>query len=303
MFEKEFTNWIASRVEATSQVPINVGDDACVFLATDYDHVVTTDTLCDQVHFDTSLHSLDLIGRKSLAVSISDILAMGAQPKFALLTFFLPKSMNLEQAKQLFQGVERLATQHGISIIGGDTNRYDGPLIAGSTLIGWARKDKTWALSKAQVGDKILVTGSFGGSILGKHMSFEPRTSWVQEVASRFQVNAATDVTDSLSLDLTYLLEQSKVGAEIDAAAIPVSECAHKLAAEKGRDPLELALTDGEDFELVLTLGPDEAARLLTEFPDVITEIGIVTESKEIVLLNRTKEKKQERLIPSGYIH
>ena len=279
---------------------IAVGDDACLLSTSEAATVVTTDTLCDQVHFDTTRHALERIGHKCLAISISDVLAMGALPTQALLTFFLPKTFTFEQAQQIFLGAESLAKRHHIEIVGGDTNRFDGPLIVGSTVLGRVAPDQVWGISSAKVGDMLLVTGDFGGSILGKHMDFEPRTAWIQEVAHEFRINAATDVSDSLSLDLAYMMTQSKLGAELNAEAIPIAKAAKELALQSGRRPLDHALTDGEDFELLLSMDPTNAADLLKQYPEMVTAIGQVVSTPGLTLISG---KQRTPLKPSGYIH
>ena len=300
MFEKQFVDWIAHRTPPSKETLIAVGDDACLIAGTNDGTVVTTDTLCDQVHFDTETHSLSRIGRKCLAVSISDVLAMGAKPAQALLTFFFPKSWSLDQAQEIYLGVEALANAHGISIVGGDTNRYEGPLIVGSTVLGHVTPSKCWRIDGAKTGDVILVTGDFGGSILGKHLDFAPRTTWVQIVAQDYSVHAATDITDSLSLDLDYLLRQSQRGAEIYAEKIPISSAAQTLSKQTSKSPLEHALTDGEDFELSLCVSNETANQLVEKFSEVVTPIGVVTQSMGMVLFDG---EDKTVLKPDGFVH
>lgn len=300
MFEKELVDWIAGRTSNSKSTLIAIGDDACLLGPNDRGTVVTTDTLCDQVHFDATKHSLHRIGRKSVAISISDVLAMGAKPEQALLTFFLPKSLTMEQAQELFLGAESLASAQGVEIVGGDTNRYDGPLIVGSTLLGRVEPSKAWRIDGAQSDDAILVTGKLGGSILGKHLDFEPRSKWVQEVAAEHEIHAATDITDSLSLDLDYLLQKSNKGAEIHADQIPIAEDAITLSSQSGKSALEHALTDGEDFELVLCVSESIADELRCKFGDVVTRIGTVVSQSGLTLIDGDSRRT---LQPKGYVH
>lgn len=305
MFEKEFVSWIESRKHEqdnplSSQVLVDVGDDACVLGPCEFASVVTTDTLCDQVHFDTKEHSLQRIGRKSLAVSISDILAMGARPAHALLTFFLPNSFTLSDAQQIYLGAEEVAISNGVEITGGDTNRYDGPLIVGSTLIGYVEPDRVWKIDGAQVGDSILVTGSLGGSILGRHLDFQLRTEWVQKIASKHTINASTDITDSFSLDLSYLLQQSRVGGVIDLQAVPISDAAKEISRSTNRPAFQHAMTDGEDFELLIVTSSDVADEILATESDVVTRVGTVVEETGLWL---SDDGENTRIEAKGYVH
>ena len=303
MFEKEFVDWIAGRLATplNHSTQLGVGDDAAVLGIGDLATVVTTDTLCDQVHFDTKVHSLKRIGRKSVAVSISDVHAMGGRATQAVLTFFLPVGLSLSHAKEIFLGAVEMATSQGVDIVGGDTNRYDGPLIVGSTVIGQVDPQRVWKIDGAKIDDWILVTGTLGGSILGRHMDFEPRSKWVKSVASQFNVNAATDISDSLSLDLSYLVSKSDVGAEIWSESIPVSAAAMELANQTGQTRLHHALTDGEDFELILCVEPAVGDGLLAKWPKVLTRIGTVVAEAGIGLVDQDGNKSEYQ--PAGYVH
>ena len=300
MFEKEFVSWIESRNRARASVLVDVGDDACVIAPNELASVVTTDSLCDRIHFDTREHSLERIGRKSLAVSISDILAMGARPAQAVLTFFLPRSFSLSDAQQVYLGAEEVAAANGVAITGGDTNRYDGPLIVGSTLIGYVSPERIWKIDGAKIGDSILVTGSLGGSILGRHLDFQPRTEWVQKIADKYTINAATDITESFSLDLSYLLQQSRVGGMIDRQAVPISDAAAELSRSTERSAFERGMTDGEDFELLLVTSADIADEILTSESDVVTRVGTVVEETGLWLVDNGEKTRFE---PKGYVH
>ena len=300
MFEKEFVSWIESRNQARASVLVDVGDDACVLASNELATVVTTDTLCDRVHFDSREHSLERIGRKSLAVSISDILAMGARPAQAVLTFFLPRSFTLSDAQQVYIGAEEVAAASGVAITGGDTNCYDGPLIVGSALIGYVAPDRIWKIDGAKVGDSILVTGSLGGSILGRHLDFQPRTEWVQKIARKYTINGATDITDSFSLDLSYLLQQSRVGGMLDRQAVPISDAAIELSRSSQRDAFEHGMTDGEDFELLLVAAADVADEILATESDVVTRVGTIVEEVGLWLVDNGEKTQVE---PKGYVH
>ncbi len=171
-----------------------------------------------------------------------------------------------------------LAERYDLAIAGGDTNSWDGPLAISITLLGAVTPRGPLQRDGAKPGDRILVTGSFGGSILGRHLDFEPRVAEALELHARYDLHAGIDVSDGLSLDLAHVLEESRCGAVIDVDAVPIADDARRLAERlaDGSTPLDHALSDGEDFELVLAVPAEEAKRMLQEQPLAvpITDIG-----------------------------
>ena len=136
--ERDFHKWLQSQTSTPASVLVGIGNDAAV-QTTDPNRlsiVTATDTIAEGTHFEQKSTPLELIGRKSLAVNLSDIAAMGAKPESALLTFMLPDDLGLKDAQTIFHGIEKLADQHGVSIVGGDTNTWSGPLVIGATVIG-----------------------------------------------------------------------------------------------------------------------------------------------------------------------
>jgi thiamine-monophosphate kinase len=181
----------------------------------------------------------------------------------------LPRKGGEALAKDLYDGMAPLLLAHDIALAGGDTNSWDGPLVIDVTALGEVAPGKEWRRSGARPGDAIVVTGRFGGSILGKHLSPQPRVHEALWLAENADVHAAIDVSDGLSLDLARLAEESKCGAAIDLDAVPIDQPAHDLARQQPQagTALEHALADGEDFELILAVPPDEAQRLVREQP------------------------------------
>jgi thiamine-monophosphate kinase len=219
----------------------------------------------DGVDFDLREHEPQRIGRKALAVNLSDLAAMAARPVAALVSLCLPRKGGEALAQALYAGLLPLATQFQCAIAGGDVNSWDGPLVINVVALGETVAGRAWQRSGARPGDLILATGSFGGSILGKHLDFTPRVAEALWLADRLQVHAAIDVSDGLSLDLARLCEASGCGAELDVRQIPIADAAHRLEDEL-RDrvsALDHALADGEDFELLLTAGADDVAGLI----------------------------------------
>jgi thiamine-monophosphate kinase len=173
-----------------------------------------------------------------------------------------------------------LAQQYDVAMAGGDTNSWDGPLAVSVTVLGAVAGRGPLRRGGARPGDRIVVTGRFGGSILERHLDFEPRVREATALHEAYELHAGIDASDGLSLDLAHLLEESRCGAVVHTEQIPVADDARRLAAElaDGSTPLDHALGDGEDFELILAVPPDEARRMLADrpFETPLTDIGEV---------------------------
>jgi thiamine-monophosphate kinase len=230
---------------------------------------------------------------------------MAARPIAAVIALMLPRVGALAVAQQLYDGLLPLAAEFGVAIAGGDTNTWDGGLVLSVTALGEATDRGTWLRSGAQPGDQIIVTGRFGGSILGKHLEFTPRVSEALVLNARYAIHAATDVSDGLSLDLSHLGEESGCGAVLDCGAVPIADEAYRLAErEEGQTtPLGHALSDGEDFELILAVGPDEARRLLRDQPLNVPLTRIGEFVAEPGLWITAPDGTRSPLVPRGYRH
>jgi len=282
------------------------GDDAAVLsMANAEECVVTVDLLMDQVDFELDKIDVRRAGRKALAVNLSDIAAMAAKPIAAVIALALPRSGGLDLATKLYDGILPLAETYDVAIAGGDTNSWDGPLAISVTLIGSVTENGTMRRSGAKSGDKILVTGSFGGSILGRHLDFEPRVNEALRLNERYDVHAGIDVSDGLSVDLLHIIEESGCGALVDVSAVPVSKDAERLAERLGNrmTPLQHALTDGEDFELILAVPPSEAIRLLADqsLGMEVAQIGEFVDDLGMWKIDESGERAP--MIPMGYQH
>ena len=264
--ERDFIAWLRERLPPHPLLLLGPGDDAAVLNMKGIDEcVITVDLLTDQVDFILAEVDPRRVGRKALAVNLSDLAAMAAMPLAAVIAVALPRQGGRELAVQLYEGILPLAEKYKVAIAGGDTNSWDGPLVITATLLGKVTANGPLRRSGAKAGDRIIVTGAFGGSILGRHFDFEPRVTDALALAKMYRLNAGMDVSDGLALDLSRLAAESGVGAIIDTDRVPIHDDAHRLAARDGRTPLEHALGDGEDFELLLGVGPDEARRMLAE--------------------------------------
>ena len=256
-------------------VPLGIGDDAAVLKRFERNPVVTVDMLMDGTDFLLDELEPQLVGRKALAVNLSDIAAMAARPVAALVAVALPQNgvpfhkkllrpiESLELAQLILSGIRSLADDFSVAIAGGDTNTWNSPLAISITMIGEAtsrgvlRRDAVLYDSVTGRGDAIWVTGTLGGSILAHHYAFTPRIHEAVWLHEHTPVHAAMDISDGLSLDLSRLAMASGCGIIVDLDAIPIANDAYRLAKKDGRSPLQHALSDGEDFELILAMDPD----------------------------------------------
>lgn len=277
--ERDFIAWLRKHVPAHANLQLGPGDDAAILGSGQRgDFVVTADLLADGVHFQLEVAGASRVGRKALAVNLSDLAAMAAQPHSAVVSFLLPTSDAKDLAIELYEGILPLADQYGLAIAGGDTNCWDGPLVISVTALGQTTPHGALLRSGARPGDVVVVTGSFGGSRLGHHYDFSPRIEEAIKLAADYEIHAAIDVSDGLSLDLSRICQESGCGALVDLSAVPISADAKHLAEQEAEVDagLRRALQDGEDFELALAVPAKEAARLLAAQPLRIplTQIG-----------------------------
>lgn len=296
--------WLRDRYPQSDRVRVGIGDDAAILDVADSPRVVvTTDMLMDGVDFTVAQCGPARVGRKSLAVNLSDLAAMAARPTAALISLALPRTADLEFVKSLYQAMESLAAEFDVAIIGGDTNCWDQPLAVSVTAIGQETGKGSLLRSGAVPGDEILVTGSFGGSILGHHFDFQPRVAESLLLHERFELHAGMDVSDGLSLDLARLAEASSCGAEIALERIPIAAAAGELSAQDGLPALQHALSDGEDFELILAVPPATARQLLAQQPlgVPLTSIGRFVEGAG--LWQRGAAGDRVPLAARGYLH
>jgi len=304
--EFEFIDWLRERLGNQPHLAVGVGDDAAVLrLARQDGCVVTVDLLTDGVDFELAQVAPERIGRKILAVNLSDLAAMAARPVAAFVALALPRSGGLDLAKSLYEGLIPLAERHQVAIAGGDTNSWEGPLVASVTLVGQAAQRGPLLRSGAEPGDWIVVTGRFGGSRLGHHLDFEPRVDEALWLADHYPLHAGIDASDGLSLDLARVAEASGCGAVLDLAAIPVAEAAGRWAAQldDGSTPLDHALSDGEDFELILAMPPEAAAELIERQPldCAVSRVGQFVAEKGLWQLDSSGGRQP--LAPRGYEH
>src|SRR5437764_9906282 len=259
--EFAFINWVRGRTKPHPCVPVGPGDDTAVVDLTSGLTLVTTDMLLGGSCFRLAEAGPRRVGRKAMAVNLSDIAAMAGRPVAAVVSVGLPRQGGRALAEELYRGLREVADAFDTAIVGGDTNSWDGPLVISVTLLGEATARGAVKRSGARPGDWLMVTGPLGGSILGKHLDFTPRVREALHLHTEAPLHAMIDVSDGLAADVGHLCAESCCGAVLRAEAIPIADAAHRMA--DGRAPLEHALGDGEDFELVCAVAPEDARRLL----------------------------------------
>lgn len=279
--ESEFIDWLTRRLPPLPGHDIGIGDDGAVIdFSASNRLVVTTDLLVDGVHFEWKNVTPQQVGHKAIAVNLSDLAAMAARPTAIVVAVALPEEVELSALQAMTEGMLALADRFDTPLVGGDTNRTDGPLTLSVTAIGAALPKGPLTRAGAKPGDWVLATGEFGGSILGRHLDFLPRVNEAIALHERFTLHAGIDVSDGLSLDLSRLALASGCGAELEIEKIPIAAAAVQRAQQEKdqQSPLQHALSDGEDFELLLALPPREAEKILSTQPlDIpLTHIGSI---------------------------
>src|SRR5437763_6171096 len=240
------------------------------------------------------------VGRKALAVNLSDIAAMAGVPVAAVVSVGLPRARGRSLAEELYLGLREVADAFATPIVGGDTNSWDGPLVLNVTLMGRAVGRGPVLRRGARPGDWAFVTGPLGGSILGHHLDFTPRIREALALHQRVELRAMIDISDGLSADAWHVCEESRCGLVLRAESIPVSDDARRL--NDGRTPLEHALADGEDFELLFAVSPEDGPHLITPPPLPGLTLHHVGECVEQGLWLEESGRRRP-LSPRGYVH
>jgi thiamine-monophosphate kinase len=305
--ERELIRWLRERLPQRENVLIGPGDDAAVLRASG-NVVVTTDMLMDGVDFVLKDVDPRRVGHKALAVNLSDLAAMAAKPIAAFVSLCLPRAGGEDLAIGLYGGLIALAEEFDCSIAGGDVNSWDGPLVINVTAVGETTAKGPLLRSGARPGDAIMVTGSFGGSIHGRHLDVMPRVKEALKLHAEYEIHAATDVSDGLSIDLWNICTESNVGAQLLERDLPIHPDARQRSpGEFALSPLDRALGDGEDFELILAVPWEESERMLAEQPlgDVpLARIGQFLDVEGMTLVYKRKAHPQSiPLVPRGFEH
>lgn len=273
MKENDFLSWLAENTPEHPAVKIPIGDDMAAIDIASSLAVLKIDQCLDLVHVDSRIHTPQEIGRKAVNRCLSDCAAMACMPAAILLSVALPDHVTANFAQQLYLGCRSAADAFHCPIVGGDTGVWDQRLAITVAAVG-RQIGPLIRRGGGKPGDLICVSGPLGGSILGRHMTFTPRIELAQQLAMRVDIHAMMDLSDGLLADLPRLCKASNTGALVYLPHVPVHDDAGKLAAQTGKRPVDHALGDGEDYELLLTLSPQDAERA---FDLGITAIGMLT--------------------------
>jgi len=295
-------DWIRQRSASHHRLEVGIGDDAAVIdWPEPQKQLVAVDMLVEGVHFDLDQATPEQVGRKALAVNLSDIAAMAGRPVAAVVSFALPRGRATELGQRLYEGLAQLADSLGVALAGGDTTVTDGPLVISVTVIGTPGNGGSVLRNGAQPGDRLLVTGCLGFSRQGHHLDFTPRLTEAAGLLGSGGLHAMIDISDGLAADLHHVLRASGVGAKLQADRIPVRD--FSPSADDRRTPLDHAISDGEDFELLAAVAPDAAATLLAKPPceTRLSDIGVVVQGHSAELL--MPDGQVVILPPLGYEH
>ncbi|HEV8397919.1 MAG TPA: thiamine-phosphate kinase [Vicinamibacterales bacterium] len=321
--EQAIIERITRRVVMPAWVEVGPGDDAAVIKPPrGLREVLTTDTLVDGVHFDQAFVPADAIGHRALAVNLSDLAAMGAQPRAVLLSLALPAGFAVAALDRLIDGFLRHASAHRATLLGGNITQTTGPLVINVTAIGAVRPRRALTRAGARPGDEIYVTGTVGDAAAGlamlrasaaaakvesvcagRYLRPEPRVRAGLQLAHHGAASSCVDLSDGLADGLRQLARASGVGVEIDVGALPMSDEARAWHAAAGTDALAAALGGGDDYELLFTVRPRHRGRLrgarrrIGDLP--ITRIGVVTRGSDLAV----RDASGCRALPLGFEH
>jgi thiamine-monophosphate kinase len=302
---------------------VGPGDDAAVLQPKRGTcDVLTTDALVDGVHFDLRFVPPDAVGHRALAVNLSDVAAMGGEPRAALLSLLLPDSLALATLDGIVDGFTSLAVKHRVAVVGGNITRTPGPLAIDVTATGTVHPRRVLTRSGARPGDEVYVTGTLGDAAVGLHcvqqerytsggiyascveryIRPEPRVRAGLLLGRNRAASSCIDLSDGLADAVRQVASASKVGMTLDATAIPVSDAVRQWHEDAGGDVLETAFAGGDDYELLFTVRPAQRGRLrgiLQTLRTPVTKIGVVTKEQQLVVRGATGT----RALPAGYEH
>ncbi|MBW2980762.1 thiamine-phosphate kinase [Candidatus Woesearchaeota archaeon] len=284
-------------------VHLGIGDDAAVLNLGNKLFVITTDTLVENDHFSLKWFSPKQVGMKAIEINASDVGAMGASPKYALVSLVLTKDTPVEFVDDLYKGMRESGKKHGVEIIGGNIT-HGKELVIDIDMIGEVKKEELCLRSAAKPGDFILVSGDVGKSTAALHLfrknkinkknknnfkkiieaHTEPKAKYGKVKKFLKYINAMIDVSDGVASDVARICEQSKVGAVIYGDNVPLADETKRAAHLLGKKALDYALYGGEDFELIFTVSEKNLKNVKGYL------IGEITSKKGVRLYRKGKE-------------
>ncbi len=305
MDELTIHDWLQRFQQDHRSVKIGIGDDMALLHWPSPQMLMSSDLLLDGVHFNSSTHTPAQIGRKAITCALSDCAAMAVKPLGVTVSLALPRLMEMDAVKGLYEGMYEIANRFDVCVVGGDTTKWGHPLVIDVAVVAQPYENITPVTrSGAKPGDKLFVTGRLGGSINSRHMSFTPRVKEAYQLAKSFgdKLHSMMDISDGLSLDLWRICQASGVGAKLQEELLQmiIHDDAKKLAVEDHRSPLEHALCDGEDFELLLAVGDDVEDSWIQSVEVTLYPIGEIVESGYTLQLI---DGGEETITPKGFVH
>jgi thiamine-monophosphate kinase len=305
-------------------VLVGIGDDAAVVEAPrNRVEVLSADAVVEGVHFDRAFTPPAAIGHRALAVNLSDLAAMGAAPRLALLSLALPGTLQLAAFDEMVAGLAAVARRFGTTVVGGNLTRIDGPLVIDITVVGTVKRRQTLTRAGARPGDDLYVTGSIGAAAAGlqmlragagvdalavsgpciqRYLYPEPRLRLGALLGRNRAATACMDVSDGLADAVHQLADASGIGATIEADALPIEPGARRWFEQQGRDAVNESMTGGDDYELLIAARPRLRGRLAAaeRHGDVpLTRIGSCTADRAVLV----RQNGANRTMPSGYSH
>jgi thiamine-monophosphate kinase len=309
-------------------VVVGIGDDAAVLGPSVGQQVLTTDLLIEHVHFERDAITAHDLGAKAVVVNVSDVAAMGASPRAALVSIALPPDVEASWVMELYGGIHDACSEHALVLVGGDTNRGD-VVVVSVTVVGEVAPGRAVTRSGARPGDAIAVTGPLGAAAGGLALSrVDAATAaaalsrpWGRalldalsrpvarvgegQTLARYGAHAMMDLSDGLARDLSRMCAAGGVGARVELGAVPISPDLRAAAAALRVDALGLAIGGGEDYELLAALAPpdvDPAREELRErFGVTLTVVGTIVDGSGVLAVDA--DGREAPLPPSGWDH
>ncbi|HPW15122.1 MAG TPA: thiamine-phosphate kinase [Nitrospira sp.] len=313
------------------QVFKGIGDDTAILKTSSHEWtLITTDLLAEGVHFNPATSYYEDIGYRAAIANLSDIAAMGGTPRFMLVAIAIPPTCSTQQIQRLYRGMMQAANPYRVCLVGGDTSASRYGLFISITLTGTVQPRRALLRSGARVGDRLYVTGTLGDSragldlltataragaaklrpthtrfLLARHHRPSARIAEGQWLVKHGLAGAAIDLSDGLTGDLRHLCEESGVGAEVLAGSLPISPACLAYALAHGRDPQQIGLQGGEDYELLFTVPrrkQEQFEQLAEKTGFCFTCIGSIT-PKRLGLRLRTAAGTAQPLPVTSYEH